>query len=257
MSEEGRPIIVNQVKPVNNTEDPLYAAILIDVSDTVSTTVMTTDIIPAVKNYINSMTSNDYLEIITAGYNPANWGNYDVYQSFTNDKTVLNNQVDLINVRSVLGSTDYTSNYDAIGKAIEDISTKRGRKIIFLITDGTDNASTKETEITVVDKANGYGIPITIIGFGTTIDGTTDSHNYVGVWTRGYYYFTASSTVSVVLQTIKGYLDQMVQLSFRSRVGSTSNAYNSRVINIYYNADTIPSSNRYCVKYFGFYYFKN
>jgi len=251
VTEDDKPCVVTEVTKTDNAAEPLSVAVVIDVSSTMTTNARDTLSAAAVTNLINSMSATDSVELISAGFNAANNGNYDVYQSFTSNKVLLLSKLSQMGTVTVLGADDYTSNYDALNQAITDIKGRAGRKVIFLITDGIDNKSITVTSAnSIVSKVLSFGIPLHIIGIGDVIDAENADYLNIGISTKGYYsYFTdaqiAGGNISADLAGFQTAVNSTVIVKYRSKIGKTTGANNMRLVNIAYN-----QGQRYCQKYY-------
>ncbi len=159
IAEEGKPVVIEEVKKVDNNEDPLSVVLVLDRSGSMSGSA-TYALDVAATNFVNQLGAKDECEIV----------NFDhvvkVSQSFTTDHNLL-----------ASGITDYddlggaTAFFDAVGQAATDLSNRNGRKFILAMTDGYENSSTTyQTLEEIKSYVNSKGLSVFIVGLGYDID---------------------------------------------------------------------------------------
>lgn len=84
------------------------------------------------------------------------------FQPFTTDKTALKRAA----LRAHPAGT--TALYDALVRVSRDLAQRRGKKVIIVFTDGSDNASML-TEVAAVHRAKSWGIPIYTVAEGEAL----------------------------------------------------------------------------------------
>jgi VWFA-related protein len=140
----------------------LSVALLMDYSGSVTQEPdNVTDMVNAVSNFINELGINDEAEIIKFA------STIEVTQAFTSDKALLTTAV-----QSTPNLGKYTALYDAVVKAVDDISAStKNRKAIILLTDGKDddgngNPLSVNGLDDVIADANAKGVPVFTVGLG-------------------------------------------------------------------------------------------
>lgn len=203
IAEEGKPVVVEEVKKVDNNEDTLSVVLVLDRSGSMSGTA-TTDLNIAATNFINRLGAKDECEIVNFS------STVKVSQTFTANHQLL-----------ATGIMDYgdmaaTAFFDAVGQAATDLSSRSGRKFILAITDGVENASTIYPDLaTIKAYVNSKGLSVFIVGLGYDIDQAmlrelaTDS---------GARYFEAASSVELdrLYQQALTQFNNEIVIKFRS-----------------------------------------
>ena len=121
-----------------------------------------TDMENAVSNFINVLGTNDEAEIIKFA------STIEVTQAFTSDKALLTTAV-----QSTPNLGRYTALYDAVVKAVDDISAStKDRKAIIILTDGKDddgngNPLSVNSLDGVIADANAKGVPVFTVSLGS------------------------------------------------------------------------------------------
>jgi Ca-activated chloride channel family protein len=156
VSEDHQPVTDFKVTSVQNTEQPLAIALVIDTSGSMGYGTPQTALqksVQAAKTFIGSLATQDYMAVVSFSDNP------NVAQDFTTNHTLLNAALDS------LRPGNNTAMYDAIAKAATMLSNRGERRIIVLLTDGVDSG-TGLTFDQAVNEAQKWGVPIYPIGFG-------------------------------------------------------------------------------------------
>lgn len=129
------------------------------------------------------------------------------------------------------------------------MSARRGRKIVILLTDGDDTASSTYNESTCITQVNNKGVACFTVGTGTGVNATVLGNIAQG--TGGRYYSDQTSNLSAIFVFILYQLNNMVEISFRTRIGEKSKADNTRLLKAYLNYGSAATST-YCTKYYGY-----
>lgn len=224
IAEEGKPVVVEEVKKVDNNEDTLSVVLVLDRSGSMSGSA-TSDLDVAAINFVNQLGARDECEIVNFDHT------VKVSQSFTTDHHLL-----------ATGITDYadlggaTAFFDAVGQAATDLSSRNGRKFILAMTDGYENASmTYDTLEAIKSYVNSKGLSVFIVGLGYDIDKdmlqelATDS---------GGRYFEATSSIELdrLYQQALTQFNNEVVIKFRSLSSG------SRQLRIYMNYGSFTQS---------------
>ncbi|MFH1825107.1 MAG: VWA domain-containing protein [Candidatus Firestonebacteria bacterium] len=221
VAENGKPTIVTGVKRVNNLEEPLSTALVIDRSGSMGTTVMEAAK-DAAKTYVSAMASTDSAAVILYD------DQIEVTQSWTSDKNVLISAIDTAVARGG------TATYDAILRGVDELKKQRGRKVVLVLTDGDDNASSNSNADTIV-KVNKGGVCAFCIGVGGGVDMT--NLTAIANGTGGRSYEAQTSDLAALFQQVLYQLNNQVQINFRSRLGD-----NPRELTIYLNYGTLSTT---------------
>ncbi|MDD5131364.1 MAG: VWA domain-containing protein [bacterium] len=166
IAEEGKPVVVEEVKKVDNNEDPLSVVLVLDRSGSMSGTA-TSNLDIAATNFINKLGVKDECEIV----------NFDdsvkVSQVFTSNHQLLEKGIS--DYADLGGATAF---FDAVGQAATDLSSRNGRKFILAMTDGYENSSVNypyadplHPDPTAIKAyVNSKGLSVFIVGLGYEID---------------------------------------------------------------------------------------
>lgn len=131
IAEEGNPVVIEEVKKVNNDDDPLSVVLVLDRSGSMygsKTYALNT----AAVNFVNKLGTKDECEII-------NFSTVvKVSQPFTSNHQLLEDGIYDYTAEEMLN----TAFFDAVGQAATDLSNRTGRKFILAMTDGQENVST-------------------------------------------------------------------------------------------------------------------
>ena len=144
-----------------------------------------TDMVNAVSNFINELGTNDEAEIIKFA------STIEVTQAFTSDKALLTTAV-----QSTPNLGLYTALYDAVVKAVDDISAStKNRKAIILLTDGKDddgngNPLSVNSLNDVIADANAKGVPVFTVSLGNA---NTQILQQMAADTGGTYFDSSTS----------------------------------------------------------------
>ncbi|MDD5260038.1 MAG: VWA domain-containing protein [bacterium] len=201
--EEGKPVVVEEVKKVDNNEDPLSVVLVLDRSGSMSGPA-TSDLDVAAIHFVNQLGPRDECEIINFTTTVT------VSQPFTSDHHLLEN-----------GITSYSDMYntaffDAVGQAATDLSSRNGRKFILAMTDGYENASRDyNTMEEIKSYVNSKGLSVFIVGLGYDID--KDMLRELASDSGGRYFEAATSVeLDNLYQQALTQFNNEVSIKFRS-----------------------------------------
>ena len=221
--EDGKPSVVTDVKKVT---DPLSIVICLDRSGSMRGSA-TTNANTAAKRLIDEAETNDYIAIVDFATEVT------VTQNFTNDKTLLKDQIDT--------GVPYgpTALYDAIAKSAQLLESRIGRKFLLVLTDGINNSSIFYTdEEAASDEVNRRGVSAYIIGLGSNVESAnlqTISNNTSG----RYYEAPTSSQLPTIFSTILNLMQNLVEVEFKSRLKKEF-----RELDVYINYGSFETSCR-------------
>ena len=147
----------------------------------------------AVKNFVSTFNfSKDFISVIG-------------FATDIDEKLPLTKNISDINsIVDGMKATSSTALYDAMLAGIDEVTKGNGIKVLVVLTDGFDNASTY-TSKDVIDRANKENMPVYIIGLGFV---NIDTLQHIAKSTKGQFYFTRSSTS---LDTIYALISKQVQ----------------------------------------------
>lgn len=222
ISENGKPTIVTGVKKVNNAEEPLSTALVIDRSGSMGTDTMEAAK-DAAKSYVNAMEYTDSAAIILYD------DQIEITQSFTSDKNALISAIDTAAARGA------TATYDAMLKGVDELKKQKGRKVVLVLTDGDDNSSSNSLSDTIV-KINQGGVCAFCVGVGYGVEMVNLDAIANGTGGRSYSSLTGND-LTAIFQNVLYQLNNQVQINFRSRVGD-----NPRDLTIYLNYSSLSTS---------------
>lgn len=151
--EDDRPVTNFEVVPIQNVKQPLAIVLLIDTSGSMAEGPLQ-DSVATAKTFIDTLSQQDQVAVLGFAGTP-----YTVLE-FTDDKSQVKASLD-----SLVAGGD-TTLYDGIAQAVELLKNRTERKIIVLITDGTDSSIGNFDFKTALDEASRWAVPIYPIGFG-------------------------------------------------------------------------------------------
>ncbi|MBI5555521.1 MAG: VWA domain-containing protein, partial [Elusimicrobia bacterium] len=152
--ENGNPTPVDEVKNVDNSTDPLSVVLVLDRSGSMEYSGATGSLDTAAINFVNQLGTKDEAEIINFDHKVV------VTQGFTTNHGQLINGI--TNYADLGGKTAL---YDAIGQAVTDLSSRKGRKFILAMTDGWENSSTAYPDLPAISSyVNSKGLSVFIVG---------------------------------------------------------------------------------------------
>lgn len=151
--EDDQPVTNIEVFPIQNVTQPLAIVLLIDTSGSMAGRPLQDSVIAA-KTFIDTLSQQDQVAVLGFADTP-----YTVLE-FTDDKSQVKTSLDSL----VVGGD--TTLYDGIVKAIGLLKNRSERRIIVLITDGTDSSTGNFDFDKAMDEASRWAVPIYPIGFG-------------------------------------------------------------------------------------------
>lgn len=220
--ENGRPVPIEEVGIVN---DPLYIALVIDRSGSMvgsNETAANT----AASSLVSALGPTDQMAILEFSNAVA------VSVPFTSDSAALNTV--LVSSRSAGG----TALYDATATGAATLKNVQGRKLLIVLTDGDDTASTK-TLSSAVDGVNEAGVSAFMVALGVGIDLSTLQQ--IAGATNGEAFFDLDGTgLTAIFLNILSVMQDLVYVKYRKRSVSG-------VLTIYlnYGALTANTTRRY------------
>ena len=224
--ENGRPTVPDAVGPVT---DPLYVVLAIDRSGSmVMDAAGQPD--PAKENAANTAGKDFVTNHLGAGDQMAiiEFANSSVTSvPFTSDQTTL---------FSVLGSSRSsggTALYDAALNGAGLLRSVTGRKLLIVLTDGVDNASSHHIN-DAVDGINTDGVSAFMVGLGADAD--TAALTTIAGGTGGTYNFSSNgSDLTPIFNTILSHMQNLVYVKYRKRADSGT-------LTVYLNYGSITGS---------------
>jgi VWFA-related protein len=159
VSEDGQKVGTFDVSSFLNTDKPLAIALVIDTSGSMSCCSTPTPLQAAVqsaKTFVASLTPNDNVAVISFS------DTVNVVQNLTTNKTLVNTALDS------LQPVHNTALYDAIVEGVNVLKNRSERRIIILLTDGSET-SPRISQFSfdeAVNQAQQWAIPVYPIGFG-------------------------------------------------------------------------------------------
>ena len=143
------------VAPITATGN-IAVALTIDRSGSMSGSEIA-DAKTAANTFVDNMATLDRAAIISFS------SSVTINQVFTSDKTALHNAV------NSLSASGGTAVYDAIYKAIEELTNEIGVKAVIIFTDGQSNSDSHSVQ-EAIDLAKDKGIPVYTIGLGAGVN---------------------------------------------------------------------------------------
>lgn len=217
--EAGAPGVPFEVGTVN---DGLYIAIVIDRSGSMAG-AKTTATNAAAVNLVNAMSGTDQAALIEFSDSPS------TTVGFTTNKTTLTNA---INAGVASGST---SLYDSVKAGADLLRSQSGRRLLLVLTDGADTASTSTVE-EAIDSVNSEGLSCYTVGLGTSgIDFEGDILQRIASDTGGTFNSSVDgSTLSAIFLGILQRFNNLVYIKYRRR--------NEGKISVFLNYGSITAS---------------
>lgn len=198
--EDGKEAIITDVRTVLSAKNNINVALVLDRSGSMMGSA-NNNLEIATTNFINLLQNEDRAEVINFN------SNVTVSQSFTSDKNLL---LAAIKGKYVGGSTNL---YDAIYRAIADISNVNGRKAIIAMTDGK-SGTFRHKKNDVINFAKEKGVPIFTIGLGKSNDIVLSE---IASKTGGLFIKTFDSNeLDDIYKKISNQLDSQMQITFIS-----------------------------------------
>lgn len=151
--EDDQSITDFEVLPIQNAKQPLAIVLLMDTSGSMSGAPLQNSV-TAAKAFIDTLSQQDHIALLGFSNTPY------VVQNFTGDKDIIKTGLDSITAGGE------TTLYDGIVQAVDLLKNRSERRIIVLITDGTDSGIGNFDFKAAMDEASRSAIPIYPIGFG-------------------------------------------------------------------------------------------
>ena len=161
VTEDGHPVSNFEVKPTQNSQQPLAVTLAIDTSGSMGGQSLPTPLqnaIDAAKIFVDSLSEQDQVAIV--GFAETSY----IVQEFTTDKNLLKNKLDS------LTANGETTLYDGIVEAVNLLKNRSERRILVLIADGRDSGDGQFDYDTAMDEVSRWAVPIYPIGFGNKVD---------------------------------------------------------------------------------------
>jgi len=218
--EDGQPAVITDVRTVLQAAQDLSVVLVLDRSG--SMTEENNDLETAAADFINLMQPGDAGEIINFSTKVR------VDQTFTTDKALL-----LSAVQHKPASGD-TALWDAVGRAVADISGRSGRRAVIAMTDGHENASRTYTKSSVISAAQTAGVPVFTVGLGDDVEpGLPDVANQTG----GIHVNSPTSQQLLdIYRRISAQLAGQLQISFISPDPTVSGRERQLLIRFHYGS---------------------
>lgn len=228
--EDGQPAVITDVRTVLEADQPLSVVLVLDRSSSMGSQG-NANLEAAATTFVNLMGPDDAAEVINFSTSVT------VEQGFTTDKQLL---VQAIQGRSASGSTAL---WDAVGRAVTDISARAGRRAVIAMTDGYNNNSRTYDKESVIAAAQAVGVPVFTIGLGSSIDpGLPDVANQTG---GIHVNAPTSADLDAIYRKIAGQLAGQLQISFISPDPSVSNRQRHLIVRYHYGSFTGESNFSY------------
>jgi VWFA-related protein len=158
LTEDGSPVVIQSFEAVQNKEQPLSIALIMDASGSMrgegSSAPMQKAIESAV-SFVGQLSPKDRVAVIKFSDQP------EEILALTEDKTRV-----VEAIQSIQPEGQYTSLYDAVIKGLASLESQSGRRIIVLITDGKDTGRGIFKSEDALRELSAKTIPIYPIGFG-------------------------------------------------------------------------------------------
>ncbi|MBN1666490.1 MAG: VWA domain-containing protein [Anaerolineales bacterium] len=161
LSENGAPVDDFTVVPQNNIGQPLDFVLAIDTSGSMDTAAAPTpldDAVRAAKNFVALLQPADRVAVVAFS------SQVTLVQDLTTDRTLITQALDGLQPE---GNTAF---YDAIVRSVDVLKNSSQRKVIIILSDGTDSGIGEYTLSEAIDEAVRWNIPVYPIAFGTLID---------------------------------------------------------------------------------------
>lgn len=157
ITEDGQAITDFEVIPIQNTQQSLAVALVIDTSGSMGTKPLPTPLqnaVGAAKAFVDSLPAQDQVAIV--GFADAPY----IVQDFTTNKDLLKTKLDS------LSAGGETTLYDGIVEGVNLLKNRPERRILVLIADGKDTGDGKFNLNDAMKEAGSSAVPIYPLGFG-------------------------------------------------------------------------------------------
>ena len=184
VTEDSLPIQPLEISEIENTQQPLAIALVMDTSGSMDSTRPPSPLdkaVDAAKTFADQLTPQDQIAVIKFADTPT------TVQNLTTDKNAVKSALDGLSPEG-----NYTTLFDAIIEAVNILKGYSGRRIIVLITDGKDTGTGAFGFDQAVHEASGLSIPINPLGFGNRI--SQDELTRMAVLTGGLTQFQPSAS---------------------------------------------------------------
>jgi len=158
LTEDGSPVVAQSFEAVQNKEQPLSIALIMDASGSMrgeGTSAPMQKAIEAAVSFVGQLSPSDRVAVIKFSDQP------EEILSLTEDKTRV-----VQAIQSIQPEGQYTSLYDAVIKGLASLESQSGRRIIVLITDGKDTGRGVFKSDDAMRELSANSIPIYPMGFG-------------------------------------------------------------------------------------------
>jgi VWFA-related protein len=160
--ESGVPVTIQDFKPIQNIEQPLSIALIMDTSTSMGSQYQPTPMqksVEAAKSFVDQLQPQDRVAVIKFSDKP------EEILSLTEDKTLVKQALD-----SLQPEENKTALYDGIVAGIKTLESQSGRRIIVVVTDGKDTGTGLFNFEMAMREASAASIPIYPMGFGGAIN---------------------------------------------------------------------------------------
>lgn len=221
ITEDGQPVTVTGFQGVGA---PISAVLIIDRSSSMEDEEKLEGAQEAAQTFIDQMRPGDQTALVAFNHD------VNVVQDFSTDKARLNDQVEW------LYPEGGTAIYDSIVEGVDSLSSAQGRKVVILLTDGSDCRESNmcdpefgsDTSLYAAIKyANESEQPIYVVGLGDRSISVDDTENLGGIdeavlqriadETYGvYYYAPDADQLAALYQELAGELQNEYVLTYTS-----------------------------------------
>jgi VWFA-related protein len=218
--EDGQKVGAFDVASFMSTEKPLAIALVIDTSysmangSTSSSTTPTAlqSVVQSAKAFVDNLSPNDNAAVISFSTD------VKLVQDLTTDKTLLDQALD-----SLKPEHD-TALYEGIAKGIDVLKNRAEKRVLVLLTDGTETIGTSPLTIDQVAKqAQDWSIPVYSIGFGQQVK--QDELQKLATTGGVVQIQPDASTFQSAFTSIYQILRQQYKLTFKSALASDGKAH--------------------------------
>ena len=238
VSEDGNPVSVMDLQPIDNTQQPLAIALLLDTSASMASSQTPTPLqkaVEAAKSFVNQLTPEDQVAIIKFSDTP---------------QTVLGLTTDKDQARLALDGLQpeksRTVIFDAIVEGTRALSGFSGRRIIVLVTDGKDTHSGLFNFDNAVKEAEDASIPVYPLGFGNVIN--AQQLKQIADLTGGAAYIKASVfDLAGAFDTVLHNLRKQYKISYLSALPA-NNTEHEMLVAVNYQGGQQQASYRFDAK---------
>lgn len=160
VTEDGQPVTIQSFDAIQNREQPLSVALIIDTSMSMRGTSESSPMqkaIEAAAVFSQQLSPKDWVAVISFSDAPK------VILPLTSDKTQVAQAI-----KSLKPEGQQTALYDAVIEGIETLESQSGRRIMVLITDGKNKGGIFKSD-DVMKRLSEASIPIYPMGFGGVI----------------------------------------------------------------------------------------